>query len=109
MTMPIVFIPATFRSAQPSAAERDKGSFLPLQPPLGCCEVFAIQTVLARELSLLGGFGSETPGRVNHKGNGGENLIPQHARISAEVKHAPDKGMSCPVLYPDQASAGHDK
>lgn len=30
-------------------------------------------------------------------------------RISAEVKHAPDKGISCLVLYIDPASAGHDK
>jgi len=42
----------------------------------------------------------------------GKPLLPSiftSVLISAEVKHAPDKGISCPVLYIDPASAGCDK
>lgn len=107
--MTAAFIPATFRSTQPRAAERNKGSLLPLQPPLSHCEVFASQRAPAREPSHLD---QRHQGRSSTKVMVGKTSFLStfmSVHICAEVRHILGKGISCPVLYPDPASAGSDK
>lgn len=110
--MTVAFIPATFRSTQPQAAERNKGSLppTPASPePLKC---LLVKEFLQESSLTWEGLDQRHQVRSSTKVMVGKTSFPStfmSVHISAEVRHALDEGKSCPVLYPDPPSAGSDE
>lgn len=110
--MRVAFIPATFRSTQPRAAERNKGSLppTPASPePLKC---LLVKEFLQESSLTWEGLDQRHQVRSSTKVMVGKTSFPRtfmSVHISAEVRHALDEGISCPVLYPDPPSAESDE